>query len=64
MAKTVGEMIQELLCGRGVQEAASVEVMFKGGTRVTIHSDDSPHLNRDASEVESVTPKQTAEGGK
>lgn len=61
--KTVGDLVQELLCKGGVQEAMSVEVKFNTGAVVTIHSDNHPVMNHDAEEVVSVTPKQSASAG-
>ena len=60
---TLKDMVLKMFCEKGLQEAASVEVVAKDGTRLTIHSDDHPALSREASEFESVTPRQTAEGG-
>jgi hypothetical protein len=60
---TLKDFISEMFCKRGLQEAASVEVKFRSGETITIHSDDHPALNRSAEEVVSATPRQTAEGG-
>jgi hypothetical protein len=61
--RTMRDLIQEMLCSRGLQEAASVEVKTKDGLTFTIHSDNHPALDRSAEEVVSATPRQTAQGG-
>lgn len=60
---TLKEYIMEHLCKGGVQEAQSVSVKFRTGETITVSSDDHPALSRSADEVESVTPKQSAQGG-
>lgn len=59
----VRQLVQDILCKGGIQEATGFEVRFKTGEVVTFHSDDHPALNRDAEEVEAAVPKQSASGG-
>ena len=63
----LGEHIKNVLCSAGLQEAAGVEVTFKDGAKLTIHSDDHPALAQPVSEAPAeqpaVRPVQSAKGG-
>lgn len=59
----LSEFLKDTLCKMGIQEAAGVSVKFKDGSVINIHSDDHPVLRQTAENVESVTPRQSAEGG-
>ena len=60
---TIKDMIMDVLCKNGVQQATGVTVEFNDGTKVAIHSDNHPALTRPAEEVKSVKATQSAQGG-
>lgn len=64
----LGEHIKNVLCSAGLQEAAGVEVTFKDGAKLTIHSDDHPALAQEVpqalAEQPTVRPVQSAKGGR
>jgi len=62
---TLEEFIKSTLCKSGIQEATGVELTFKDGHRLTIHSDDHPALKAMVSETDAPTirPVQSAQGG-
>ncbi len=62
---TLDDLIKQILCKGGVQEAAGVEVTYPDGTKLTIHSDDHPALRRPVVEAETPEIKvvQSAQGG-
>ena len=62
---TLEEFLKNTLCKSGIQEAAGVEVTFKDGTRLSIHSDDHPALGRtiDKDDEPQVNVVQSAQGG-
>lgn len=57
------QFIKDMFCKQGIQEAAGVEVTFKDGHKLVIHSDDHPALQQPAENVVSAKPTQTAQGG-
>ena len=63
----LGDHIKSILCQAGLQEAAGVEVTFKDGAKLTIHSDDHPALAQEVpstpAEQPAVRPVQSAKGG-
>lgn len=60
---TLEEFVKGTLCKLGVQDAVGVQVKFKDGTAITIHSDDHPALKQVITEEPKVTPVQSAQGG-
>ena len=62
---TLDEHIKNILCKAGIQEAAGVEVTYKDGTKLTIHSDDHPALQQtvNVAAAPEVRPVQSAQGG-
>lgn len=62
---TLEEFVKNFLCKSGFQETAGVELTFKDGRKLTIHSDDHPALKQtvDESEAPTVRPVQSAQGG-
>ena len=59
------EFIRNTLCKDGFQEAAGVQVTFKDGHTLTIHSDDHPALKQEVTPAAEPTIKvvQSAQGG-
>lgn len=62
---TLDEHIKNLLCKQGVSEATGVEVTYKDGTRLTIHSDNHPALSSEVTPATAPTVRavQSAQGG-
>lgn len=62
---TLDEHIKNVLCKGGIQEATGVELTFKDGTKLTIHSDDHPALQQTVAPAEAPTVRavQSAQGG-
>ena len=61
---TLEEFLKGTLCKMGIQEATGLEVTFKDGRKLTIHSDDHPALRQEVgAEAPTVRPVQSAQGG-
>lgn len=62
---TLEEFIKSTLCKNGIQEATGVQLTFKDGRTLTIHSDDHPALAQtvDTKDEPAVRPVQSAQGG-
>ena len=62
---TLEEFVKQTLCKSGIQEATGVELTFKDGTKLSIHSDDHPALAQEVEESAppTVKPLQSAQGG-
>jgi hypothetical protein len=62
---TLEEFVRATLCKEGFQEAAGVQVTFKDGHTLTIHSDDHPALKQEVTPNAEPTVKvvQSAQGG-
>lgn len=62
---TLEEFIQATLCKSGIAEATGVQVSFKDGRTLTIHSNDHPALQQPVTKADepTVRPVQSAQGG-
>lgn len=62
---TLEEFIKSTLCKNGIQEATGVQLTFKDGRTLTIHSDDHPALAQtvDTNDEPTVQTVQSAQGG-
>jgi hypothetical protein len=62
---TLEEFVKNTLCKSGIQEATGVELTFKDGSKMTIHSDDHPALKSTvrAGAEPTVKAVQSAQGG-
>ena len=62
---TMEEFIKATLCKSGIQEATGVQVTFKDGHSITIHSDDHPALRQTVTPGAEPTVRavQSAQGG-
>lgn len=59
----VNEFVQKYMCEHGIEQATGVSIKFDDGRVIHIHSDDHPALSQPAEGIQSVTPRQSAQGG-
>ena len=62
---TLEQFLKDTLCKAGIQEATGVQVTFKDGRSLTIHSNDHPALSQhvDQANAPEVRPVQSAQAG-
>lgn len=62
---TLDQFVKDMLCKNGIQEATGVQLTFKDGRTLTIHSDDHPALKQevDTTDAPAVKAVQSAQGG-
>jgi hypothetical protein len=62
---TLEDYIKGTLCKTGIQEATGVELTFKDGSKLTIHSEDHPALKQaiDPESAPTVKPVASAQAG-
>lgn len=62
---TLEDFVKMTLCKNGIQEATGVQLTFKDGRTLTIHSDDNPVLKQEVNTADepTVRPVQSAQGG-
>jgi hypothetical protein len=62
---TLEEFVKSTLCKNGIQEATGVQLTFKDGRTLTIHSDDHPALAQSVNDDDepTVLAVNSAQGG-